>query len=60
MGQDAHMIDDMTPREMYKMLKRRARHHAVGWAIPVYRLKAKMPGRHQPASVINAYAGMKA
>ncbi|MGD5506714.1 nitrogenase component 1, partial [Xanthomonas citri pv. citri] len=21
MGQDAHMIDDMTPREMYKMLK---------------------------------------
>jgi len=23
MGQDAHMIDDMTPREMYKMLKER-------------------------------------
>ena len=21
MGEDAHMIDDMTPREMYKMLK---------------------------------------
>ena len=25
MGQDAHMIDDMTPREMYKMLQGRAR-----------------------------------
>ena len=33
MGQDAHMIDDMTPREMYKMLKdAQGRHHAVGRA----------------------------
>ena len=31
MGQDAHMIDDMTPREMYKMLKdAQGGHHAVG------------------------------
>ena len=52
MGQDAHMIDDMTPREMYKMLKdARGRHHAVGRALAVRRAQGDDAlARHQPGA----------
>src|SRR5271166_2646715 len=44
MGQDAHMIDDMTPREMYKMLKdARADIMLSGGRSQFISLKAKMP-----------------
>ena len=44
MGQDAHMIDDMTPREMYKMLKEaRADIMLSGGRSQFIALKAKMP-----------------
>lgn len=44
MGQDAHMIDDMTPREMYKMLKdARADIMLSGGRSQFIALKAGMP-----------------
>jgi len=44
MGQDAHMIDDMTPREMYKMLKdARADIMLSGGRSQFIALKASMP-----------------
>ena len=44
MGQDAHMIDDMTPREMYKMLKdARADIMLSGGRSQFIALKATMP-----------------
>jgi nitrogenase molybdenum-cofactor synthesis protein NifE len=44
MGQDAHMIDDMTPREMYKMLKEaRADIMLSGGRSQFVALKAAMP-----------------
>src|SRR6516162_4496485 len=44
MGQDAHMIDDMTPREMYKMLKdARADIMLSGGRSQFIALKAAMP-----------------
>ena len=58
MGQDAHMLDDMSPREMYKMLKdARADIMLSGGRSQFVALKASMPwldinqGRH------HAYAG---
>ena len=52
MGEDAHMIDDMTPREMYKMLQGRAgRHHAVGRPLAVRRAQGQDAlARHQPGA----------
>ena len=42
MGQDAHMIDDMTPREMYKMLKEaRGGHHALGRPFAIHRAEGR-------------------
>ena len=44
MGQDAHMIDDMTPREMYKMLKdAKADIMLSGGRSQFVALKASMP-----------------
>lgn len=44
MGEDAHMIDDMTPREMYKMLKEaQADIMLSGGRSQFVALKAKMP-----------------
>src|ERR1019366_10327887 len=44
MGDEAHMIDDMTPREMYKMLKdARADIMLSGGRSQFVALKAKMP-----------------
>ncbi|CAI8778055.1 MULTISPECIES: nitrogenase iron-molybdenum cofactor biosynthesis protein NifE [Methylococcus] len=44
MGEDAHMIDDMTPREMYKMLKEaKADIMLSGGRSQFVALKAKMP-----------------
>jgi len=44
MGEDAHMIDDMTPREMYKMLKdAQAEIMLSGGRSQFIALKAKMP-----------------
>ena len=44
MGEDAHMIDDMTPREMYRMLKEaRADIMLSGGRSQFIALKAKMP-----------------
>ncbi|WP_085314683.1 nitrogenase iron-molybdenum cofactor biosynthesis protein NifE [Derxia lacustris] len=44
MGEDAHMIDDMSPREMYKMLKdARADIMLSGGRSQFIALKAKMP-----------------
>ncbi|WP_395666746.1 nitrogenase iron-molybdenum cofactor biosynthesis protein NifE [Methylocella sp.] len=44
MGQDAHMIDDMTPREMYRMLKdAKADIMLSGGRSQFIALKAKMP-----------------
>ena len=45
MGQDAHMIDDMTPREMYKMLKdAKADIMLSGGKSQFVALKARCPG----------------
>jgi nitrogenase molybdenum-cofactor synthesis protein NifE len=64
MGEDAHMIDDMTPREMYKMLKEaRADIMLSGGRSQFIALKATMPWmdinqeRHQAYA---GYAGMVA
>ena len=44
MGNDAHMFDDMTPREMYKMLKdAKAEIMLSGGRSQFISLKAKMP-----------------
>jgi nitrogenase molybdenum-cofactor synthesis protein NifE len=58
MGQDAHMIDDMTPREMYKMLKEaRADIMLSGGRSQFIALKAKMPWLDINQERHHAYAG---
>jgi nitrogenase molybdenum-cofactor synthesis protein NifE len=58
MGQDAHMIDDMTPREMYKMLKdARADIMLSGGRSQFVALKAKMPWLDINQERHHAYAG---
>jgi nitrogenase molybdenum-cofactor synthesis protein NifE len=58
MGQDAHMIDDMTPREMYKMLKEaRADIMLSGGRSQFVSLKAKMPWLDINQERHHAYAG---
>ncbi|WP_330082735.1 nitrogenase iron-molybdenum cofactor biosynthesis protein NifE [Methylocystis iwaonis] len=58
MGQDAHMIDDMTPREMYKMLREaRAEIMLSGGRSQFIALKAKMPWLDINQERHHAYAG---
>ncbi len=58
MGQDAHMIDDMTPREMYKTLKEaRADILLSGGRSQFIALKAKMPWLDINQERHHAYAG---
>ena len=58
MGQDAHMIDDMTPREMYRMLKdARADIMLSGGRTQFVSLKAKMPWLDINQERHHAYAG---
>ena len=58
MGQDAHMIDDMTPREMYKMLKdAQADIMLSGGRSQFVALKAKMPWLDINQERHHAYAG---
>ncbi|MGO9675433.1 MAG: nitrogenase iron-molybdenum cofactor biosynthesis protein NifE [Methylocella sp.] len=58
MGQDAHMIDDMTPREMYRMLKdARADIMLSGGRSQFISLKAKMPWLDINQERHHAYAG---
>ena len=58
MGQDAHMIDDMTPREMYKMLKdAKADIMLSGGRSQFIALKAKMPWLDINQERHYAYAG---
>ncbi len=58
MGDDAHMIDDMTPREMYKMLKdARADIMLSGGRSQFIALKAKMPWLDINQERHRAYAG---
>src|SRR5271165_4788122 len=58
MGDDAHMFDDMTPREMYKMLKEaRADIMLSGGRSQVIALKAKMPWLDINQERHHAYAG---
>ncbi|WP_442754145.1 nitrogenase iron-molybdenum cofactor biosynthesis protein NifE [Methylocystis sp. JAN1] len=58
MGQDAHMIDDMTPRELYKMLKEaRADIMLSGGRSQFIALKAKMPWLDINQERHHAYAG---
>jgi nitrogenase molybdenum-cofactor synthesis protein NifE len=58
MGQDAHMIDDMTPREMYKMLKEaRADIMLSGGRSQFIALKAKMPWLDINQERHHAYGG---
>lgn len=58
MGQDAHMIDDMTPREIYKMLKdARADIMLSGGRSQFVALKAKMPWLDINQERHHAYAG---
>jgi nitrogenase molybdenum-cofactor synthesis protein NifE len=58
MGGDAHMIDDMTPREMYKMLKEaRADIMLSGGRSQFVALKAKMPWLDINQERHHAYAG---
>ncbi len=58
MGQDAHMIDDMTPREMYKMLKEaRADIMLSGGRSQFVALKAAMPWLDINQERHHAYAG---
>ena len=58
MGQDAHMIDDMTPREMYKLLKdARADIMLSGGRSQFIALKAKMPWLDINQERHYAYAG---
>ena len=58
MGDDAHMFDDMTPREMYKMLKEaRADIMLSGGRTQFVALKAKMPWLDINQERHHAYAG---
>jgi nitrogenase molybdenum-cofactor synthesis protein NifE len=58
MGQDAHMIDDMAPREMYKMLKEaRADIMLSGGRSQFVALKAKMPWLDINQERSHAYMG---
>ena len=58
MGQDAHMIEDMAPREMYKMLKEaRADIMLSGGRSQFVALKAKMPWLDINQERHHAYAG---
>ncbi len=58
MGDDAHMIDDMSPREMYKMLKdARADIMLSGGRSQFVALKAKMPWLDINQERHHAYAG---
>jgi len=58
MGDDAHMFDDMTPREMYKMLKEaRADIMLSGGRSQFVALKAKMPWLDINQERHHAYAG---
>ncbi len=58
MGNDAHMIDDMTPREMYRMLKdARADIMLSGGRSQFVALKAKMPWLDINQERHHAYAG---
>lgn len=58
MGEDAHMIDDMTPREMYRMLKdAKADIMLSGGRSQFVALKAKMPWLDINQERHHAYAG---
>lgn len=58
MGDDAHMIDDMTPREMYAMLRdARAEIMLSGGRSQFIALKAKMPWLDINQERHHAYAG---
>jgi nitrogenase molybdenum-cofactor synthesis protein NifE len=58
MGQDAHMFDDLTPREMYKMLKEaQADIMLSGGRTQFVALKAKMPWLDINQERHHAYAG---
>ena len=58
MGEDAHMIDDMAPREMYKLLKEaRADIMLSGGRSQFIALKAKMPWLDINQERHYAYAG---
>src|SRR5271166_4345363 len=58
MGDDAHMFDDMTPREMYRMLKdARADIMLSGGRTQFVALKAKMPWLDINQERHHAYAG---
>ena len=58
MGQDAHMIDDMTPREMFKMLRdAQADIMLSGGRSQFIALKAKMPWLDINQERHHAYAG---
>jgi nitrogenase molybdenum-cofactor synthesis protein NifE len=58
MGDDSHMIDDMTPREMYRMLKEaRADIMLSGGRSQFVALKAKMPWLDINQERHHAYAG---
>jgi nitrogenase molybdenum-cofactor synthesis protein NifE len=58
MGEDAHMVDDMTPREMYKMLKEaEAEIMLSGGRSQFIALKAKMPWLDINQERHHAYAG---
>ena len=58
MGEDAHMADDMTPREMYKMLKdAQADIMLSGGRSQFIALKAKMPWLDINQERHHAYAG---
>ena len=58
MGEDAHMIDDMTPREMFKMLREaRADIMLSGGRSQFVALKAKMPWLDINQERHYAYAG---
>jgi len=58
MGEEAHMIDDMTPREMYKMLKEaRADIMLSGGRSQFVALKARMPWLDINQERHYAYAG---
>ncbi len=61
MGQDAHMIDDMTPREMYKMLKEaKADIMLSGGRSQFFALKAMMPGSISTRNAITPTWAMSA
>ncbi len=60
MGEDAHMFDDMSPREMYKMLKdARADIMLSGGRSQFIALKANMPWLDINQERHHAYSGYK-